>query len=114
MSYRDESVSFRFFALSASQAAELLNLRPDATSRPARGRKGCVIGTFVLEAGVNYDWIARFIEQNKIPEEDYGIFVSISTSSDSDVVRLPRFAAELSRSLGGVIDFSFTSLPEND
>ena len=112
MSHRDEMLGFRFFALSLAQLDELRTICSGVQSRPARKREGLVTGAFTLHEEADYSWVKRFIEECNIPESDYGLFVSISTSRDSEVVRLPAMAAEIFRRVGGQIDFSFTVLAD--
>jgi len=113
MAYKDESVSFRFLTLSPEELDVLRDFCPDVTSRPARGREGRVTGIFDLREGEDYGWIKDFIKTHSIATTEHGLFVSISTSSDSDIVRVPQFAVELIREVGGVIDFSFTVLADD-
>ncbi len=110
--HRKEVVAFRFLALRQSHLDELREIHPGVVSRPARKRDGLVTGVFDLQVAVDYSWIKPFIEQRQIPESDYGLFVSISTSSDSEIVSLPKFAADIFRRVGGGIDFSFTVLSD--
>jgi hypothetical protein len=114
MAYRDESVAWRFLALSPAQLTSLRRHCPDAISRASRLREGCVTGVFDLHEGVDYDWIGTFIEEHAIASDQYGLFVSISTSSDSEIVLTPGFAVELVRKFGGVVHFSFTVLSEDE
>jgi hypothetical protein len=113
MPHRDELLGFRFFALSPTQLDELRQVWPDVESRPARRREGLVTGALTLRPNTDYSWLKSFITQHGIPESDYGLFVSVSTSSDSEIVRLPQIAAEIFRQVGGQIDFSFTVLSDD-
>lgn len=113
MAYRDESVAWRFLALSPAQLTSLRRHCPDAISRPSRGREECVTGVFDLHESADYHWIGEFIEQHGIARHEYGLFVSISTSSDSEIVQVPEFALELVRKFGGMVHFSFTVLSED-
>jgi hypothetical protein len=114
MAYSDTFIAFRFLSLTPAERDSLLRLSSDIESRPARGIEGRVTGIFALNEGVDYGWIGRFITEHNISKTDYGLFISISTSRDSDLVRVPDFATDLFRVLGGVIDFSFTSISEDD
>jgi hypothetical protein len=105
-------VSFRFLALSPPQFDALRQHRPDVMSRPSRGRPGQVTGVFDLCENEDYAWMKPFIAAHEIPFTDYGLFVSISTSSDSEIVRVPQFASDIYREIGGVLDFSFTVLAD--
>ena len=112
MVHRDELIGFRFFALSPAQLDELRKVCPDAQGRPARKREGFIVGSFTLHAGGDYSWLKPFIQACQIPACDYGLFVSVSTSSESAIVRLPEFAADIFHDVGGVMDFSFTVLSD--
>jgi hypothetical protein len=61
MAHRDQSVSFRFLALSPPQFDALRQHRADVTSRPARGRAGRVTGGFDLCEDGDYAWMKPFI-----------------------------------------------------
>jgi hypothetical protein len=110
--HRKDVFAFRFLALSPAHLNQLRQICADVVSRSARKREGLVTGVFDLRAGVDYSWIKQFIDEHRIPERDYGLFVSISTSSDSEIVSLPQFAADIFRQVGGGIDFSFTVLSD--
>lgn len=108
---RREICLFRFFGLNSSQAKEFEGLAGDIK---VRRHKGVVENTFVvsmfLEESSNYQWVITFLEKNKFAREDYGFFVSLRTDEDSAIMRMPTHAADLFRLVGGVIDFSFTSI----
>jgi hypothetical protein len=114
MGYKDESISFRFLALSSTELDELRQSRPDVISRSARGREGRLTGVFDLRAGEDYQWLKGFINCHNISPETYGLFMSVATSSDSEIISVPRFAVDLVREIGGVIDFSFTVLSDEE
>lgn len=111
--HRKDVFAFRFLALSPVTLEALRKLCPEAISRPVRKREGMVTGVFDLDGDHDYTWIKSFIDQHQIPECDYGLFVSVSTDSDSEIISLPKFAAEIFRAVGGGIDFSFTVLSED-
>jgi hypothetical protein len=72
-----------------------------------------VTGVFDLYESRDYSWIIGFIVQHNIAPTDYGLFISISTSNDSEISTVPQFAADLYRQTGGVIDVSFTVLSDD-
>lgn len=113
MTYREETITFRFLALTDPAVADLQMLQVGVDSRRSFNRPGYLTGTFPLTDGENYDWIDQFINKHGIREEDYDVFVSLSTDSDSDIVGVPAFAMNLSRRVGGGITFSYTVLSEN-
>ena len=110
--HRKDVFAFRFLALSSSSLEELRKICPQAISRPVRRREGLVTGVFDLQVDQDYSWVKAFIAKHLVSENDYGLFVSVSTDSDSEIVSLPKFAADLFREVGGGIDFSFTVLSE--
>jgi hypothetical protein len=110
MGHRDESLSFRFFSLSPTELEALREFHTNVESRRARGREGRVTAVFELREGEDYGWLKDFAKRHNIAATEYGLFVSISTSSDSEIVRVPQFAIDLIREVGGIIDFSFTVL----
>lgn len=110
--HRKDVFAFRFLALSPAQLKELCEVCAEVVSRPARKKDGFVTGVFDLYADRDYSWVRPFIEEHGIPECDYGLFVSVSTSSDSEIVSVPQFVADIFRSVGGGLDFSFTVLSD--
>lgn len=61
-----------------------------------------------LREGVDYRWIKRFAEQHGLEYDAYGVLVSLVTDQNRGRIRAPKFVIDLSRAVGGVIDFSFT------
>ena len=113
MAYRKERVLFRFLALTKDIVADLRNFQGGIDSRNSHKHPGYVTGTFSLQEGEGYEWIEPFIAKHGIREDQYDIFVSISTDSDSEIVDVPTFAMRLSRRVGGGMTFSFTVLSED-
>lgn len=113
MAYRKEAIMFRFLALTEQMVADLRALQAGVDSRRSYNRPGHLTGTFSLTDGGDYSWIDQFIRKHEICEEDYDIFVSLSTDCDSDIVCVPTFAMSLSRRVGGGISFSYTVLAED-
>lgn len=113
MVYRNERVVFRFLALTKDMVANLREFQEGVDSRSSYNHPGYVTGTFLLQEGESYEWIESFIAKHGIREEEYDIFVSLSTDSDSEIVDVPAFAMALSRKVGGGMTFSFTVLSES-
>jgi hypothetical protein len=108
-------VSFRFVRLTREQAERFASLHPDARINAKRKHEGEYVGWVDLEAGGRYDWVEAFAKDLRPPEEDYGLFVSLTTEVDTDIIRVPGFALDLSRRAGGAIDFSYTYVgPDED
>lgn len=57
---------------------------------------------------MDYGWIKSFVEQHGLEDYTYGVFVSLVTDRGGGRIRAPKFVIDLSRAVGGVIDFSFT------
>jgi hypothetical protein len=112
MACKMERVGFRLFRLSKAQVGEITKLYPKAEVRPARGSSGGYVVSWWLQETETYDWLIDFLADAKLGHEDYGLFVSLRTDSDSDIIRVPQFALELSRRVGGVIDFSYTYIEQ--
>lgn len=108
MSNKLERVGFRFFRLQKSQADEIAKLYPKVNIRPARGSSEHYVVSWWLQETETYDWLMDFLAEANLGYEDYGLFVSLRTDSDTDIIRVPQFALDLSRRVGGVIDFSYT------
>jgi hypothetical protein len=103
-----ERVGFRFFRLTKVQADKISTLYQGANVRPARDDADKYVVSLWLQDTGRYDELAGFIGEANLCEEDYGIFVSLRTDDDTDIIRIPQFALNLSRRVGGVIDFSYT------
>jgi hypothetical protein len=103
-----ERVGFRFFRITKAQVDEISKLYPRANVKPARNDVDKYVVFWWLQETERYEELADFIGKANLHEEDYGLFVSLRTDYDSGVIRVPQFALNLSRRVGGVIDFSYT------
>lgn len=112
MADKRERVGFRFFRLSKDQADEVAKLYPKVSIRPSRVSAEHYVVSWWLQETETYDWLMDFLAEAKLGYEDYGLFVSLRTDSDSDIIRVPQFALELSRRVGGVVDFSYTIIEQ--
>jgi hypothetical protein len=112
MAYRTVRIGFRFLALTEQALVELREFQDAVMSRSSLTNPGFVTGGFDLNEEKSYDWIGPFVAKHGIDESDYGLFVSLRTDSDSDMVTIPDFALNLSREIGGEIAFSFTVLSD--
>lgn len=108
LAWKSLSLAFRFVGLTREQAERFASLHPDARINARRKHPGEYVGWIDLAAGVQYDWVETFIKDLRPAAEDYGLFVSLTTEIDTDMIRVPDFALDLSRRAGGVIDFSYT------
>jgi hypothetical protein len=115
MSYHNERIGFRFMNLSRDVSDGLRALATNPTTvRPEHGQPDRYVVSFWLEPNIDYDWIQGAIHENRLDESQYGLFVSLVTESDSDIVAVPDFARELFRKVGGRLEFSFTSVEPDD
>ena len=115
MSWKKQRTHFRFTRLTRSQAEELASLGTGVEIKPKKDKPDEYVGVIPLEEGGEYGWIVDFVERHRPGEEDYGLFVSLVTEIDTDIIRAPRFALDLSRRAGGVVDFSYTYVePEEE
>lgn len=100
--------------MSEDQLAELRKVMRDVESledftiRPQYGAPDKSAVSWEIREGEDYGWIKGFVKQNGIEERNYGVFVSLVTEEYKGTVRVPKFVVELSREVGGVMDFSFT------
>jgi len=108
MDWKKQKNGFRFTRLARSQAEELASLGSGVRIQPKKDKPDEYVGWIDLEEGGEYGWILDFVERHRPGEEDYGLFVSLVTEIDTDIIRAPRFAMDLSRRAGGVVDFSYT------
>lgn len=110
MSYEgNEEFWFRFIALSESDLRTLREICAVVESRGKKNAPGRYVASFRLEEGHDYGWVREFVRGLRANESEYGIFVSLSTPHDSEIVTLPQFVLDLYRNVGGgKIEFSFT------
>ena len=109
MSYEgNEEFWFRFMALSETQVQALRDYCVSAVVRPKRNRPGQFVASFRLSHASVYDWLPSFIQNYDIAASEYGVFVSLVTKHDSEIVTLPAFVLDVHRRVGGQIEFSFT------
>ena len=109
MSYEgNEEFWFRFVSLSESQVNVLRQHCGELEVRPKRNAPGLFVASFRLNADSAYDWLPSFLRDHNLAESSYGVFVSLVTTHDSEVVALPAFVLEVHRRAGGQIEFSFT------
>ncbi len=106
--WKSLKVMFRFVRLTREQAKKFASLHPDARINAHHKHEGQYVGWVDLEAEGPYDWVETFAKDLRPAAEDYGLFVSLTTEIDTDIIRVPDFALDLSRRAGGVIDFSYT------
>lgn len=109
MSYEgNEEFWFRFRSLSETQVRELQEHRVSAEVRPKRNTPGQFVASFQLNKASVYDWLPSFVRDGNIADSEYGVFVSLLTKHDSEIVTLPAFVLDVHRCVGGQIEFSFT------
>jgi hypothetical protein len=114
MSFRHERIGFRFLNLPRDISERLRTLAANSTVRPQHGQLDRYVVSFWLEPSNNYDWIEHAIQEHELSEADYGLFASLVTESDSDMMAVPDFVKALFRRVGGRLEFSFTSVEPND
>jgi hypothetical protein len=107
-----ERAGFRFFRLNKAQMNQIVKFCAKADVRPARGSSEHYVVSWWLQETEEYGWLTNFLAEANLCDEDYGLFVSLRTGSDTGIVRIPQFALALSRRVGGVIDFSYTCIGE--
>lgn len=114
MSYQgNEEFWFRFMSLTQTQVQALKDRCTRVEARPKRNAPGQFVASFPLNQDSAYDWLLSFIQTNNIANSEYGVFVSILTKHDSEIVTLPAFVLDVHRRAGGQIDFSFTVVSDS-
>lgn len=114
MSYEgNEEFWFRFTSLSEVQVQALQAHCVNVEVRPKRNRSGQFVASFQLSHTSAYDWLPSFIKDCNIGDSEYGLFVSLVTSYDSEIVTLPAFVLDIHRRVGGQIEFSFTMVSDS-
>src|SRR5262249_34930738 len=110
MNYRHERFGFRFLNLSRDASDCVRTLTANSTVRLQHGKTDRYVVSFWLEPGINYDWVEGAIQDHELDATDYGLFISLVTDSDSDILAVPDFVRTLFRRVGGRLEFSFTSV----
>ena len=114
MSYEgNEEFWFRFLSLSETQVHALQDHCVSVEVRPKRNMPGQFIASFRLSQASAYDWLPSFVKTCNIADADYGVFVSLLTKHDSEIVTLPAFVLDVHRRVGGQIEFSFTMVSDS-
>lgn len=114
MSYHgNEEYWFRFMSLSEAQVHALQDHRVGVEVRPKRNTPGRFVASFRLSHASSYDWLPSFIQTCHIADSEYGVFVSIVTKHDSEIVTLPAYVLEVHRRAGGQLEFSFTVVADS-
>ncbi len=113
MSYEgNEEYWFRFTSLSERQVGALRQYCPDLEVRPKRNATNLFVASFRLNAASDYDWLPAMLSNREIANSTYGVFTSLVTNHDSEIITLPPFVLDLHKRAGGQIEFSFTVVPD--
>jgi len=105
---------FRIMGLTVEGIEELRSLAvglPVRQGKHYRDERVSVV-TIPIEEDADYSWLASFLSRHGIGQDLYGVYISLTTSRDEDGVGLPSHVLALSRSVGGTVDFSFCSIPD--
>ena len=114
MSYEgNEEYWFRFMSLGETQVRALQDHCASVEMRPKRNSPGQFVASFRLSHASSYDWLPSFVQTCNIADSQYGMFVSLLTKHDSEIVTLPAFMLDLHRRVGGQIEFSFTMVSDS-
>lgn len=105
--FTKERCSFRFLRLNQSLVKQVQAHFPGARARLRE--EPSIFGVMIpTSPDTDFAWIERLIEEHQIPEQDYDVFISIVTDSDSRIISMPRYLVDLVRRIGGQVEFSFT------
>ena len=114
MSYENnEEYWFRFMSLSETQVHALQAHCVNVEVRPKRNSPGQFVASFRLSHASAYDWLPSFVQNCKLADSEYGVFVSLLTKHDSEIVTLPAFILDVHRRVGGQIEFPFTMIADS-
>lgn len=114
MSYEgNEEFWFRLMSLSETQVRALQDHCVSVEVRPKRNKPGQFIASFRLSNSSAYDWLPSFVRSCNLADSEYGVFVSLLTKHDSEIVTLPAFVLDVHRCVGGQIEFSFTMVADS-
>ena len=108
--YHTENVSFRFVDFPAKLLPRLSDSLPgvEVKTKEHNDERGLVVW-LRSDGNGTCDAHCAFIREQQIPSAKYGLWISLITSRDNDGIRVPQFAIELLRKIGGQLDFSFIS-----
>ena len=101
----NETHSFRFLKAGSELVEAIRQHEPTAEIR-WRGEAATV--SFALCATKSYEWMRGISSSFGLASEDFGVFVSLVTEYDSEMVSLPPYILELTRVVGGHVVFSVT------
>ena len=108
--HRDVTMSFRVVGLPAAHEQAFREVVGDREPKFRYRPDGA---TAVVTVGIDpefpIDRIADFLAAHRV--EEHGVWLSIATEADHDGLRLPAHVLRVVRELGGMVDFSFVSLP---
>ena len=114
MSYDgNEEYWFRFRSLTETQVHALQNHGVHVELRPKRNSPGQFVASFRLSHADAYDWLPSFVQTYELADSEYGVFGSLLTNHDSEIVTLPAFILDVHRRVGGQIEFSFTMVEDS-
>ncbi|VAW79570.1 hypothetical protein MNBD_GAMMA15-1281 [hydrothermal vent metagenome] len=101
-----DTVSFRFLALTAVQAEDLVN-EVDLSKYRAHFSDPCFVGRIPLSKDTMGEIVA-FFKKHQIIEESCDIFLSISTGSDTEIWDVPNIVNQMLKNIDCPLTFSFT------
>lgn len=121
--YHREKILFRIVGLPIDLLQEIKvlltdhNIKTNIDIKSSRyNNPGHVVVDFELLSSYDYSELHRFLHNNELDENCYGIWVSLVTGWDNDGVHLPDYVLKFYALIGGNIDFSFvyTGDPSSD
>lgn len=106
---REEEYSLRFINVSLKSIELLRAGMPECILKSRRYYKdrSHYVGVIDLSEDLNYAQIEKFLDEYT-NEMDYDIFVSISSSSDSEIVDIPVYIVDFIRNTNSRLTFSYT------
>ena len=110
--FRHERFSFRFTRLQPETAERLWDLAPEGC---LHSKRADVIVWDGLHPKTDLSWLYDFLQSTQLDPNNYGIWVSAITSSDSGTVAVPAYILDLVETTKCKIDFSFfVSIPSGN
>lgn len=78
-------------------------------SKERKDSQGTFVATFEINGADDPSWVVDFLLREGIPHDECGVFASLVTELDTDILSVPRHVVDFIRAVGvGGIDFSFT------
>ena len=77
------------------------------TSHKKRDNSGFTISVKIID-GVNYCFLKEMLNTMQIERDNYDLFVSVITESDTEIIEIPEYVERVAKLIAAQYVFSFT------